>query len=153
MHPADLERAVHRRLRQLPAPAAPPTLLPRVMALVQTWAMRPWYERSWFTWPMALRLASAAMLVAVVAAGIRIAPSVTLAARTALSESLTQYTAAAPEITHRVQAVSGAMDVLWRTLFQRVLVVAFALVVAMGTACGVVALAVNRVVFGKPVHS
>ena len=39
MHPADLERVVHRRLQQLPPPGAPSTLLPRVMALVQTWAV------------------------------------------------------------------------------------------------------------------
>ena len=153
MHPADLERDVHRRLRQLPAPAAPPTLLPRVMAMVQLWAARPWYERSWFTWPVALRLASAAVLVLVVVAGVWMTPSVTQMVRSAVGESVGQYAAKVPDLTERVQVVSSAMDVLWRGLFQRVLLLAFALVVAMGGACAAVALAVNRVVFGRPVHS
>jgi hypothetical protein len=153
MHPADLERVVHRRLRQLPAPAAPVTLLPRVMTLVQAWAARPWYERSWFTWPMALRLASAALFVLVAAAGAWFSPSVTEAARGVLAESFGRYTAHVPQLTQRAQEVTSVMDVVWRTLLQRVLLVAFALVVAMGGACAAVALAVNRVVFGRPVHS
>ena len=33
-------------------PRAPHTLLPRVLAAVQAWAQRPWYERAWFTWPL-----------------------------------------------------------------------------------------------------
>ncbi len=153
MHPADLERVLHRRLQRLPAPSAPPTLLPRVMALVQTWAVRPWYERAWFTWPIALQVASAAVLVMVVSAGVWMTPTVSLAARTIVGESLGRYTARVPDLAERAQAASSAMEVLWRALFQRVLLVAFAVVVAMGTACAAVAFAVNRVVFGRPVHS
>ena len=56
----DLERRVHDELRRLPAPLAPGTLLPRVLAAVDAWARRPWYARAWFTWPIGLRVASVA---------------------------------------------------------------------------------------------
>src|SRR6185436_18949429 len=58
----DLERRVHEELRRLPAPLAPSTLLPRVLAAVDAWARRPWYERAWFTWPLGWQIVSAAAL-------------------------------------------------------------------------------------------
>src|SRR5258706_15102749 len=66
MHPVDLETLVDRELRQLPAPRAPHTLLPRVLAAVQQWSQRPWYTRAWFTWPAAAQIASAAALTLIV---------------------------------------------------------------------------------------
>ncbi len=58
-----LEQRLHRRLARLPAPRAPQTLLPRVLATIG----RPWYARAWRTWPAAARgsaLAAAVMLLA-----------------------------------------------------------------------------------------
>ena len=63
MKPAELEAIIDRELRHLPAPRAPDTLLPRVLAAVHAWTLRPWYERTWFTWPMAWQIASAAALI------------------------------------------------------------------------------------------
>ena len=69
MDPADLERQIDRELRALPVPRAPRTLLPRIMAAVEETAQRPWYMRTWLQWPMAWQLASAMVLIGVVAAG------------------------------------------------------------------------------------
>ena len=69
MDPADLERLIDRELRSLPAPRAPRALLPRVMAAVDDAARRPWYSRTWLQWPIAAQLASALVLIGVVAAG------------------------------------------------------------------------------------
>ena len=60
MNPDDLERLAHHELHRLPAPRAPRTLLPRVMAAVEAWANRPWYTRAWFTWPLGWQVASLA---------------------------------------------------------------------------------------------
>ena len=47
MNPADLETLVDCKLKALPTPRAPHTLLPRVLAAVQEWTLRPWYTRAW----------------------------------------------------------------------------------------------------------
>ena len=57
MDPAELERLVDRALGQLPAPRAPRTLLPRVMAAVPTPA-RPWHARPWLMWPAGWQIIS-----------------------------------------------------------------------------------------------
>ncbi len=54
-------------LQRLPAPRAPRTLLPRVMAAVELRASTPWYSRAWVTWPRALQVASASAAALVVA--------------------------------------------------------------------------------------
>ena len=59
----DLERVAQRALERLPAPRAPHTLLPRVMAAVQQWTRRPWYARAWVTWPLGWQALSTAALV------------------------------------------------------------------------------------------
>ena len=64
---AELEQHVDRALADLPALTAPGTLLPRVLAAVQAWAGRPWYQRAWLTWPVGLQVASAALLLLLVA--------------------------------------------------------------------------------------
>lgn len=67
-----LEREIGQALRSLPAPRAPRTLLPRVLAAVQ----RPWYARAWRRWPVEAQLASAIGLVAVVIAFVWLARAV-----------------------------------------------------------------------------
>ena len=62
MDPVDLERLIDRELRSLPAPRAPRTLLPRVMAAANEAANRPWYSRTWLQWPVGWQLASALVL-------------------------------------------------------------------------------------------
>src|SRR6187402_633456 len=66
---ADLERHVDRVLADLPPLGAPDTLLPRVLAAVEAWAERPWYQRAWLTWPVGLQVASAALLILLVLGG------------------------------------------------------------------------------------
>ena len=64
MHHNDLERLIDRKLAELPQPVAPPTLVPRVLAAIETRLARPWYQRAWRTWPPALQAASAAGFLA-----------------------------------------------------------------------------------------
>jgi len=59
-----LEARIDRELKSLPLLAAPPTLAPRVMAMITVRAAAPWYRRPWPTWPRALRAASLAVLLA-----------------------------------------------------------------------------------------
>jgi hypothetical protein len=116
----DLERRVHDELRRLPAPLAPGTLLPRVLAAVDAWARRPWYARAWFTWPIGWQTASIALL----ALGI-------------------YATWVLPPMPSSVIATTNAGGVIWRTLIEPLLGYIVGLVVLMCLACAVFGAALN----------
>jgi hypothetical protein len=149
MHPADLETTVDEGLRQLLAPKAPPTLLPRVMAVVAEWAARPWYTRAWFTWPAAWQAASIALLIVLIAGGALLQTRLQEALQgTAASGAAAGVTARVAGVAHGAEAVARAATVLWHALFEPVATYAAALVVMMSLACAVVGAALNRVVVG-----
>ncbi len=80
MTPEELEQIVHQRLRNLPAPKAPRSLAPAVMAAVRARASRPWYARPWRTWPAGARVAAAVSLTLLAAAVLALLPGVAPAA-------------------------------------------------------------------------
>lgn len=146
MDPADLERLVDRELRALPAPRAPRTLLPRVMAAVAS-ARRPWYSRAWLTWPAAWQAVSVVVLLAAVAGGAMLLPNV----RQAMN-SLTFVAEVQGDVAARardVEVAATAVRVLWNALLAPVVPYAFGLVLLMCAACAVFGTALNHLVFGK----
>jgi hypothetical protein len=116
----DLERRVHAELRLLPAPLAPGTLLPRVLAAVDAWARRPWYERAWFTWPLGWQIVSVAALAFAV-----------------------YGTWNLPPMPASVVATTNAGGVLWRALIEPLLGYVVGLVVLMCLACALFGAALN----------
>jgi len=149
MQPADLEALVHKELRALPLPRAPYTLLPRVLAAVQEWSLRPWYTRAWFTWPRAGQVAALAVLIALTTTSVMLLPHLhALAAASIPETALVRW--------GDLAAVSGYVDVaitvgqaFWRTLIEPVVGYAFAVVVLMCFACAVLGTALNHVVLGR----
>ena len=66
MKPSDLESFIQRKLAELPAPKAPGTLLPRIMAEVRRARRSPWRQWSWIAgvWQrQAVRLAALTTLI------------------------------------------------------------------------------------------
>jgi len=53
--PQDLERFVHRALRELPARRAPAALEDRVFAALAARQRAPWWQRGWQAWPLVPR--------------------------------------------------------------------------------------------------
>jgi len=147
MDPADLERLIDRELRSLPAPRAPRTLLPAVMAAANAAANRPWYSRTWLQWPIAWQLASALVLIGVVAGGSVVLPQLRDAVE-AISFVATVRSDVASS-TREVETATTAMRVLWRTLLAPVVPWAFGLVTLMCAACAVFGTALNHLVFGR----
>jgi hypothetical protein len=129
MRRIDLESAVHEELRALPLPPAPPTLLPRVLAAVEAWARRPWYSRTWFTWPGVWQAVSIAAVAVVAAAAVVGTPWVL--------QSIEETTAVT------------AARILWRTLAAPLVPYLFAVVMLMCLACAAVGTALNRLAFGR----
>jgi hypothetical protein len=59
-----LELAISRELKALPELTAPASVANRVLAAIELRLNVPWYRRSWVTWPLALRTASLAAMLA-----------------------------------------------------------------------------------------
>src|SRR6185437_1074666 len=122
----DLERLAERELRLLRAPRAPETLLPRVLAAVDAWSNRPWYSRTWFTWPIAWQAVSIALVGAVLYGLFRV-----------------------PAPPASVVEATSASRVLWRTLVEPLLPYLVFLVVVMCLACAAVGVALNYVLLER----
>jgi hypothetical protein len=58
-----LEASVRRELAALGELPAPPALASRILSAIEQRAAMPWYRQSWSAWPVALRMASLAVLV------------------------------------------------------------------------------------------
>ena len=149
MHPADLETFVDRKLKELPTPRAPHTLLPRVLAAVQEWTLRPWYTRAWLAWPRGWQVVSMAALVLLFVASAILIPIAQTAASTLAARPMTAAAAAA----QRAAVAIDAVRVLWRALGEPFVPYAFALVMLMCLACAAFATALNRVALGREFHS
>lgn len=144
MNPEDLERLAHRALQRLPAPRAPRTLQPRVMAAVKAWSHRPWYTRAWFTWPVGWQVVSAAALGLLVTGGTLLASRIQTAAWTAVAA--VQAVAGGVSDAPSVETTTNTARILWRTLLEPLATYALVVVILMCLACAVFGTALNHVV-------
>lgn len=62
-----LDAALGAELKKLPFPSAPPALISRVLALVEARARLPWWQRTWWDWPLAAKATFVLLGLAVVA--------------------------------------------------------------------------------------
>jgi len=149
MHPADREHPVSGPLRELPAPRAPQTLLPRVMAAVQAWAARPWYERAWFTWPVQGQIAAVVILVLIAGGIVTVWPAVETSVGNAVAPLRSAITDDVTETTEQAAVVTTVVRLVGRTFFTTVVPYASAAVLLMCLACGLFAMALNYVASGR----
>jgi len=140
---AELEHSTDRALRRLPMPAAPQTLLPRVLAAVARLARRPWYSRTWFTWPAPLRVGSAIAGVILMALTVVFAPQ-TAQVGAASSHYLSVAIAALPELLDLASRIAAVVQITWQGVLQPVAVFGFAIIVLSVLICGGCWRIVNR---------
>jgi hypothetical protein len=146
---ADLEQLVHDDLRRLPMPLAPITLLPRVLAAVQHWTLRPWYQRAWFTWPIGWQVISLAALVGFVGAAVVISPAAEYALAATLGARTASLSASIAQMAGHAETLAAAARIIWRSLGAPLAPYAFVVVALMGAACAAFGTALNRVVFER----
>jgi hypothetical protein len=123
----DLEQRLDRRLTALPAPRAPETLLPRVMAAVRAAPVRE--ASGWVSWPFVWQAASLAALVLLTLGVVSVWPAID--ARLSFA-----------------QPVVTAGRVLWRVVVEPVGLFMVVFIAAMGAACAAFATALRHVAFG-----
>ena len=140
---AELEQSTDRALHRLPMPKAPLTLLPRVLAAAAGLARRPWYSRTWFTWPAPLRMGSAIAGVLLMALTVVFAPQ-TAQVGAAISHYLAVAIAALPELLELASGIAAVVQIAWHGVLQPVAVFGFAIVVLSVLICGACWTLVNR---------
>src|SRR5262245_61795113 len=134
-------------------PRAPHTLLPRVLAAARAWAERPWYTREWFTWPWAWQLGSVALLLLTIAAGVGAVPAIQSWLSASTSSVASTVEVDLVSLAERFQVSNTAIRVIWRALVQPFLPYVLVIIMLMCGACATVVFALNRVVFGRVLHS
>jgi hypothetical protein len=149
----ELERFVDRHLRMLPAPSAPSTLLPRVLAAARAWSTRPWYTREWFTWPLGWQLGSVLLLLLTFSGAIVALPMLSFVITDSMSSLVDAIAIDLPRVWSGIQVSANLLRLLWRVVVQPVLPYAFVVVALMSAACGAVVAALNRIMFGKVLQS
>jgi hypothetical protein len=115
----ELERIVDRRLKALPAPRAPHTLLPRVMRAVEDLTRCVRRPLGWFAWPMLWRVASGVALALVIVTLVSAWPQAvtrfeTIA--TQVSVPVAGVWASLERVARVPSALAGATAAVWRTL-------------------------------------
>ena|SRR5688572_22061029 len=156
MHDPDLDAPLAAALSRLSTVRAPETLLPRVLAATQAMASRPWYARTWDTWPVAYQTASVAVCLLVLAAMTQTLPSAGgwwIDDASALTGGRLQAVLGAlHEITRIVrgaEAVSNTAGSLWQGLSVPLLLYASAVGALLCLVMGLFAVALNRLTPGK----
>lgn len=140
---SELEALVDRELKSLAPLSAPPSLAPRILAAIAARAEAPWYRRAWPTWPLVLQGTSLAILLALFG-------TLCLGSWRFFQSETVAVT------TEKVGGVLSVFDLVLRTLgalrdaglqviqhvgsgyviaFAAVVLMAYALCVALGSAC------------------
>ena len=149
---AELEKHVDRALADLPPLTAPGTLLPRVLAAVQAWAERPWYQRAWLTWPAGLQIASAALLILLVAGGALAMPLVQAQGARLVALISARLPIDLPNLGASLRVTAIALVLVWRALFQPLLLFVLPLAFMAGVAGAAILTALNRVLVERSVQ-
>jgi len=142
MNPADLERLVHDELKRLPAPRAPRTLLPRVLAATLHRRPSPWYARPWLTWPLASQAASvAAVGVLMTTVYLLALPALSWPGGSSLPGRLTA-------LLETLSQASALVRVSWRLLLEPVAFSVMVAAVALSLGCALLWSVLERVALG-----
>lgn len=118
MDPTDLDKRLDAELRGLPAPRAPRTLLPRVLAATVQREMPR--GTGWSTWTPAWRIASAAALVVFAAAA---------------SIFVVAPPQAVADATGTAVEIATVVRVVWEVMLQPVATYLFVLGISLALAC------------------
>ena len=148
MLPDDLEDVVDRALKGLPAPRAPRTLVPRVMAAVEAGRARKPRARPWLAWPLAWQAASLAALVVLTVGIARLWPGAQAVVQQTTSPVLADVSTVVAEIASKASTAASVTRIIWNAIVQPLVAYVLVLVLVMCAACGAFGAALGRVVLG-----
>lgn len=147
----DPDTLIDAALRELPAPRAPHTLLPRVMRAVAVCTRRPWYQRAWLTWPLGWQLVSGGAVAAVCAAMLFVPELLQAVASlppdraAGTAGTVQQVLRAAREIA----AASDALRIVYRLIVLPGVLYAGVVLALTGAACAASMATLSMLTFGR----
>ncbi|HEU4939292.1 MAG TPA: hypothetical protein VFT39_22745 [Vicinamibacterales bacterium] len=145
MNPIDLERLVDTELKRLPAPRAPRTLLPRVLAAVDAQQQHAKPAGGWAFWPRAWQFAGGVVMAAVLVGIWRLAAF----AGPFISDLLPAVgLGRAAAFTRGADDAATVVRVLWEVLLQPVATYVSILAISLALACALFWTAVERLAPG-----
>jgi hypothetical protein len=127
-----LEQSIHRELRKLPELSAPPSLLPRVRAAIAARERLPWWQKSWFQWPVMARFASVALIAGFVKLGLFAVGEVGVGSGWLATNPLLDWARAGLDIA---STLGNALLTVGRAIPPAYLAVGFVLVVGSYLSC------------------
>lgn len=148
--------ALDAALARLATVRAPETLLPRVMAATRPLTARPWYARTWDTWPIVHQRVSVAVCLLILAAMTLTMPLgdgrwlETVVDRTnGRFDTWLQTLHDVGRIARSAEAVTNAVGSLWQGLFVPLLLYASVVGALLCLVMGLFGVALNRLTPGK----
>lgn len=145
-----LEATVHGALKQLPTLKAPSSLVPDVLRLVAAKSRLPWWQLSWWDWPVAAKASFLLLTLAVVAAmsqgGILLNEGLA-----DYSQQVTERLGPATSILDTTQTLLGAGGLVWQKIAQPLLIALLVGAGACGLLCAGLGTAWFRFAFKRPV--
>lgn len=138
LDPSDARDPLHRALTALPAPKAPATLLPRVMAEVALRQQRQAGIVPWFNWPVEWRWMSAAALVLLVVAGSLLGPGLEALAGAAFANATGAIEERMVAVAPGSAAAAHLASVAWEMVVQPAISFVLMWVVVMCAACAAI---------------
>ena len=152
MNPVELEDAIDRELKQLPAPRAPETLLPRVLAATVARPRARWFAQPWLGWPLGWQVASVAALVAIGVGLAMLVPALSQPSGPAPAATRLAAPAPAGRIGTAVEMMANGatlVRVLWQVVIAPVASSLLFLALVFSLACAVLWTALDRFVLGE----
>lgn len=148
MLPGDLEDVVDRALKQLPDPRAPRTLVPGVMAAIETERARTSSARPWLAWPLAWKVASVAALIVLGVGIARLWPEAQTAVQQSTPTVVADVVSFVADIANKASAAANVTRIVWHALVQPLVGYLLVLVLVMCAACATFGAALGRVALG-----
>ena len=147
MNPIDLEHLVDAELKRLPTPAAPRTLLPRVLAATAAQPQRQ-PSRGWVAWPRLWQFAGG-LVAAVVLVG---AWKLAVIAQPFIADMWPAGFGQASSVTRGAGDTATVVRVLWEVVLQPVATYLSVLAISFALACALLWSAVERLAPGGASH-
>ncbi len=146
----DWEEQLHRDLMELPDLDAPPTLIPGVLSRLTASEPAAWYQRAWWQWPIGLRIASAAFVIAVLGTLGWVAGSVGgLGLGLRLVDLVTASMAAGSAALDQIATLLGSGGAFWMEHGQMILLGAATLLLAAYLTCVAAGTALYRLAWRR----
>jgi len=143
MNPIDLEQLVDAELKRLPAPRAPRTLLPRVLAAAAAQEHHAKPARGWAVWPRPWQFAGGLIAIVIFAAIWKLAAF----AHPFMTE-LMPSGGRAGAWTRSADDAATVVRVLWEVVLQPVATYVSILAISLALACALLWTAVERLAPG-----